>query len=70
MPGPAAAQDHVSLDVTRAVSLAAYITGELQFRAKKTWPVLSGAAERLGSQVTPLGQSRGGPVLRQYSVAC
>jgi len=54
MPGTAAwHEDHVSLDVARAFSFYADVTGDLEFLRTKAWPVLSGVAEWLTSRVTP-----------------
>jgi trehalose/maltose hydrolase-like predicted phosphorylase len=58
MPGAAAwHEDHVSLDVARAFSVYADITGDLEFLRTKAWPVLRGVAEWLTSRVdrTPSG---------------
>ncbi len=53
MPGAAAwHEDHVSLDVARAFSLYADVTGDLEFLRTKAWPVLSGVSEWLTSRVT------------------
>ena len=54
MPGAAAwHEDHVSLDIARAFSFYADVTGDLEFLRTKAWPVLSGVAEWLTSRVTP-----------------
>ena len=54
MPGAAAwHEDHVSLDIARAFSLYADVTGDMEFLRTQAWPVLSGVAEWLTSRVTP-----------------
>jgi trehalose/maltose hydrolase-like predicted phosphorylase len=54
MPGTAAwHEDHVSLDVARAFSFYADVTGDAEFLRTQAWPVLSGVAEWLTSRVTP-----------------
>lgn len=52
MPGRASwHEDHVSPDVARAFSLFADLTGDMQFRRAKAWPVLAGVAEWLACRV-------------------
>lgn len=54
LPGTAAWREHhVSLDVARAFSFHADITGDPEFLRARAWPVLSGVAEWLTSRVTP-----------------
>ena len=53
MPGSGAwREDHVSLDVARAFSHYAEITGDLEFLRTKAWPVLAGVSDWLVSRVS------------------
>ncbi|MBV8594221.1 MAG: glycoside hydrolase family 65 protein, partial [Caulobacteraceae bacterium] len=53
MPGSASwHEDHVSLDVARAFALHARMTGDRDFLARKTWPVLAGVADWILGRVT------------------
>ncbi|MET3667240.1 glycoside hydrolase family 65 protein [Caulobacter sp. 1776] len=51
LPGTAAwHEDHASLDVARAFTLFADVTGQGEFRLEKAWPVLSGVADWIASR--------------------
>jgi trehalose/maltose hydrolase-like predicted phosphorylase len=58
LPGTAAwHEDHVSLDVARAFTLHADVTGNPEFLRTQVWPVLAGVSEWLTTRVT---KTRGG----------
>jgi trehalose/maltose hydrolase-like predicted phosphorylase len=58
LPGTAAwHEDHVSLDVARAFTLYADVTGEREFLRTQVWPVLSGVSEWITTRVS---KTRGG----------
>jgi trehalose/maltose hydrolase-like predicted phosphorylase len=57
VPGTSAwREDHVSLDVARAFSLFADVTGDEAFAREKAWPVLSGVADWVASRVERTGR--------------
>ena len=52
MPGSASwHEDHVSLDVARAFALHCDVTGDIEYRRTKAWPILSGVANWVVSRV-------------------
>jgi trehalose/maltose hydrolase-like predicted phosphorylase len=68
MPGAASwHEDHVSLDVARAFSFYADVTGDLEFLRTQAWPVLSGVADWLDSRVTPT--AKGYDILSSMGIA-
>jgi trehalose/maltose hydrolase-like predicted phosphorylase len=53
LPGTAAwHEDHVSLDVARAFSLYADLSGDREYLRTRAWPVLAGVSEWLTTRVT------------------
>lgn len=68
LPGTAAwHEDHVSLDVARAFTLHADVTGDREFLRTSAWPVLAGVCAWITSRVT---RTRGGyAILESMGIA-